>query len=102
MRTIMVRYKTKPERADENERLIRKVFEELRENSPAGIRYASFKLADGQSFVHIATIDAADGGNPLTRSEAFKSFTAGVMDRCEEPPVTTELSEVVGSYRFFV
>ena len=96
----MVRYKTKPERADENERLIRKVFEELRENSPAGIRYASFKLADGQSFVHIATIDTADGGNPLTQTSAFKSFLAGVLDRCEEPPVTAELSEI-GSYRFF-
>jgi quinol monooxygenase YgiN len=100
MRTIMVRYKTKPDRADENERLIRKVFEELREMSPAGIRYASFKLADGQSFVHIATTDSADGGNPLTQTPAFKTFVAGVKDRCEEPPVTTELSEV-GSYRFF-
>ena len=100
MRTIMVRYKTKPDRAEENERLIRKVFEELREMSPAGIRYASFKLADGQSFVHIATTDSADGGNPLTQTPAFKTFVSGVKDRCEEPPVTTELSEV-GAYRFF-
>ena len=96
----MVKYKTKAGRAEENELYVRNVFEELRETRPSGLRYATFKLPDGQSFVHIATIDTTDGSNPVTQSEAFKAFTAGIKDRCEEPPVATELSEV-GSYRFF-
>lgn len=100
MRTIMVRYKTKPGRAHENEQYVQKVFEELREIGPAGLQYATFKLPDGQSFVHFATIDTADGSNPLNQSAAFKAFTAGIKERCEEPPVAMELSEV-GSYRFF-
>jgi hypothetical protein len=100
MRTIMVRYKTKPDRTQENEASVRKVYEELRETGPAGLRYATFKLADGQSFVHIASIDTADGVNPLSRNAAFQAFVAGVKDRCEEPPTTSELSEV-GSYQFF-
>jgi hypothetical protein len=100
MRKIMVRYKVKPDKAGENERYIKAVFEELHKTAPAGLRYASFKLGDGVSFVHIAFVDAAEGGNPLTQTAAFKAFAAGVKDRCEEPPVTSELTEV-GSYGVF-
>jgi hypothetical protein len=100
MKTVMVRYKTKPDRAHENEQYIEKVFQELQKSRPEGVRYASFKLSDGVSFVHIAAIDTADGNNPLTQSAAFKSFQAGIKDRCEEQPVATDLMEI-GSYRFF-
>ena len=98
MKVVMVRYKTKPERAAENAQYVEKVFAELRQSSPAGLRYASFKLGDGVSFVHIAAIDTTDGSNPLTQSAAFKSFLAGIKDRCEEPPVATDMT-AIGSYR---
>ena len=96
---VMVRYKTKPDRAGENAQYIEKVFAELRQTSPAGLRYASFKLSDGVSFVHIAAIDTADGSNPLTQSAAFQSFLVGIKERCEEQPVATDLT-AIGSYRF--
>jgi hypothetical protein len=99
MRTIMVRYKTKPDCAEENAQYVRNVFEELGHSQPAGLRYATFRLPDGLSFVHIATIDTADGSNPVLQSPAFKAFTAGIKGRCEEPPVSADLTEV-GSYRF--
>jgi hypothetical protein len=99
MKTIMVRYKTKPDKAGENVRYIQKVFEELQRSSPAGLRYVSFTLSDGVSFVHIASIETADDSNPLTQSAAFKSFQAGIKDRCEEQPVATELT-AIGAYRF--
>jgi hypothetical protein len=100
MRTVMVRYKVKAERAAENERYVGEVFAQLERERPSGVRYATFKLDDGVSFVHIASIDAPDGTNPLTELSAFKTFTAGVKERCEEPPVTTRLNGV-GSYEFF-
>jgi hypothetical protein len=100
MKKIMVRYKTKPDRAHENEQYIEKVFQELQKSRPEGLRYASFKLSDGVSFVHIAFTESTDGNNPLTQSAAFKSFQAGIKDRCEEQPVATDLTEI-GSYRFF-
>ena len=96
-RQVMVRYKTKPDRAAENEDFIKKVFAALERDKPAGIQYSSFKLADRVSFVHIASYEMEDGQNPLTSIAEFKNFTAGVKDRCEEPPVTTEMT-VVGSY----
>lgn len=99
-RIIMVRYKVRADRAAENERYISKVFEQLERDRPGGLRYASFKLGDGVSFVHIVSLEAADGSNPLAELSAFKAFTAGVRDRCEEQPVAVDLNEV-GSYRFF-
>ena len=96
MRQIMVRYTTRPDQAEENARLIREVFEGLRKTAPTGITYASYRLDDGVSFVHIASIDDP-ANNPLQNLTAFKAFTAGVKDRCEVPPVTSVLHEV-GSY----
>ena len=39
MKRTIVRYKTKPETAQENERLIQQVFQELRAKSPQAVRY---------------------------------------------------------------
>jgi hypothetical protein len=100
MKRVMVKYKVKPDRAAENERYIQAVFAQLERDRPAGVRYASFKLDDGLHFVHIASLETADGSNPLAALEAFRQFTAQIKDRCDEPPVTTTLSEI-GAYRFF-
>ena len=89
MKRVMVRYKIKPDRVEENEQYIRAVFEELKAGTPDGVRYASFKLDDG----------AIEGdSNPLQDLSAFKAFTADIRERCDEPPVVVELSEI-GSYR---
>jgi len=96
MRQIMVRYTTRADQAEENARLVREVFESLRQTAPAGITYACYRLDDGVSFVHIASIDDP-ANNPLQGLSAFKAFTAGVKDRCDVAPVTSVLHEV-GSY----
>ena len=100
MKRILVRYRVKPEHADENRRLIESVFSELNEAAPAGLSYASFALEDGVSFVHMASIDTEDGSNPLGGLAAFKAFTQDIKDRCDEPPVAMEMTEI-GAYRFF-
>lgn len=100
MGRIMVRYKVKAERVEENERHVEAVFAQLDREKPAGIRYATFKLADGQSFMHIASVETADASNPLLALDAFRRFVGTVKDRCEEPPVTTELTEI-GAYGVF-
>ena len=43
------------------------------------------------SFVHVASVEAADGRNPLGQVEAFARFQEGIADRCDEPPVATEM-----------
>jgi hypothetical protein len=100
MKRMMIRYKVKADRAIENERYITSVFEQLKRDTPSGVRYAAFKLDDGVSFVHIVSVETADGSNPLGALSAFKAFTAEIQDRCEESPVAVDLNEI-GSYAFF-
>jgi len=97
MRIVMVRYTVKADRVEENERLVRAVYEELAQSAPEGLRYATFKLEDGRSFMHLAAVtDEAE--NPLSRQPAFAEFQREIADRCEIQPVVTRLEEV-GSYR---
>jgi hypothetical protein len=92
-KTIMVRYRTAEMHAGANEALVRAVFDELRARAPVGLRYASYLLADGVTFVHIATLETPDE-NPLVLLPSFKAFQKELKDRCVEPPVITELSAV--------
>src|SRR3954451_7979156 len=94
MKRVIVRYKVKPDRAAENEQLVRAVYEELHRTDPADMRYATFQLEDGVSFVHVHTNERSDGVNVLTSMDSFKKFQEGIRDRCEEAPVVTELREI--------
>ena len=97
MRQVMVRYKVKPDRVAENEQLVRAVYDELGRLAPAGLRYATFRLEDGVSFMHLA-IQTEDGQTPLAKLDAFQRFQENIRDRCDEPPAVTDLS-LIGSYR---
>ena len=100
MRLTFVQYRVKPGRAAENEAAIRAVFEQLARDAPSGVRYASLKLNDGVTFIHLASVETSDGANPLTGLAAFQAFVAGVKDRCEVPPSVQELNPV-GAYHLF-
>lgn len=94
----VIRYTTKPECAEENDALIRKVFAELAEESPEGLKYAAFRLADGVSFVHVALLEGEE--NPLASSAAFADFQSGIGDRVAEGPIPSDGS-MIGNYGAF-
>jgi acyl dehydratase len=93
--TRVIRYRTKPEHADENERLVRSVFAELAELHPAGLQYATFRLDDSVSFIHVAVTDGDE--NPLTSSPAFAAFQSAIGERCAEGPIPAEAT-VIGNF----
>jgi hypothetical protein len=96
-RTTVVRYQTHVEQADANQRLIEEVFAQLAAEDPGGLRYTAFRLADGVTFVHVATVEG--GVNPLAESTAFAAFQRDIGHRVVAPPVAGEAA-VVGSYGF--
>ena len=98
MKTTVVRYQAKPERADENQRLIEAVFGELEERQPDGFTYKAFRLDDGVSFIHVVIEHDIDQPESLQALPAFQAFVAGIADRCAVPPVATGAT-IVGSYR---
>jgi hypothetical protein len=97
MKHVMVRYKVKRDHVARNEELVRAVYDELHEKDPPGLRYATFRLDDGVTFVHFASMEN-EGPSPLLDVEAFGRFQEAIGERCDEAPVVTELSEI-GSFR---
>ena len=93
-RAVVVRYRTRPDAADDNERLIKAVFEELAAVRPGGVRYFTVRV-DETTFVHTALFDG--DANPLEDLPAFHAFTSGIAERCEEPPAPTA-GRLLGSY----
>jgi hypothetical protein len=98
MPTVVVRYKTKPERAEENRQLVENVFAELDGMGATGFAYASFRLEDGVSFVHVVVEEDGGGSVSLADVPAFRKFQAGIADRCEEQPVARQAT-LVGAHR---
>jgi hypothetical protein len=90
MSTAVIRYRTKPEAADENQRLIENVFAELAIKAPAGLCYSSFRLDDGVSFLHLAS------GEGLQDLPAFQEFQRNLADRLVEGPTRTSATQVGG------
>jgi hypothetical protein len=97
MKRTLIRYKTKSERTQENQRLIESVFEELDAKSPDGVRYLVLRLDDG-TFVHFVAVDTEDSASPIPGLEAFQLFQRGIKERCIEPP-QSRAATVVGNYR---
>ncbi len=92
---LIIRYRTRPESAEENSRLVRAVFASLAELEPNDFAYTTYRLADGVSFVHVARLDDAE--NPLVTLPAFAEFQRDLAERCVEQP-TPSAATVVGSY----
>ena len=98
MQQDLIRYRTRPEQAAANEEPIRAVYDELRETQPDGLSYATFKLPDQVTFLHL--VRTGQGPSPLLAVRAFGEFQAGIAERCDQLPVREQLT-TIGSYRLF-
>jgi hypothetical protein len=96
MKTTVVRYQAKPDRADENQRLIEAVFADKYE--PEGFTYKVFRLDDGVSFMHVVIEHDVENPSSLQDVPAFQVFVTDIGDRCDVPPLATGAT-VVGGYR---
>jgi hypothetical protein len=98
MKATVVRYQAKPEMADENQRLVEAVFDELAEREPAGFTYRVFRLEDGVSFIHVVIEHDVAGSDSLQAVPAFQAFVSNTAERCDVPPVASGAT-IVGGYR---
>ncbi|MFB9833061.1 hypothetical protein [Actinoallomurus acaciae] len=94
---VMFRCRVRPDEVARNLELLQDVYDEMRSVRPKGLRYATFRLEDGVTFVAFAEMDA--GPEVLRELRAFQRYRASLDERCDEPPVLTMLHEV-GSYGF--
>ena len=85
------------EAADENQRRVEGVFDELAAAKPDSVSYIVLRLAD-DSFVHVSFHDHGDDeANPIASTGAFAHFQDGHADR-RDGPVDQQTAELVGAY----
>jgi hypothetical protein len=93
---VMIRYRLRPDQLQPDRRLLDAVYDELAATRPQDVRYATFVLEDGVSFIALAE---GGGAGRFSQIESFRAYRQGLDDRCSDPPVVTELHDV-RSYRF--
>jgi hypothetical protein len=94
-RISVIRYRTRPDAAEENVQLVEAVYAALAEARPRNFEYATYRLDDGATFVHVARLP--DTENPLATLPEFVEFQRELVDRCIEQP-DPRGATVVGSY----
>lgn len=95
---LVTRYATQSTAAaDENQRRIEAVFDELAANRPDNVTYLVLRLADG-SFVHVSFHDHGDDEvNPIASTPAFAHFQDGHAER-RDGGVDQQTATLVGAY----
>jgi hypothetical protein len=95
---LVTRYATKSHAAaDENQKRIEGVFEELAEAKPVNVSYIVLRLAD-DSFLHVSFHNHGDDEtNPISSTSAFAHFQDGHESR-RDGGVDQQTATLVGSY----
>ena len=94
---LVTRYRMRSaDAADENQRRVEGVFEELAANAPDNVSYLVLRLAD-DSFVHVSFHDHGDEENPIASTAAFAHFQDGHADR-RDGAVDQQTAQLVGAY----
>jgi hypothetical protein len=95
---LVTRYATKSaEAADENQRRVEGVFEELAATRPDNVSYIVLRLAD-DSFLHVSFHNHGDDEvNPISSTSAFAHFQDGHADR-RDGGVDQQTATLVGAY----
>jgi len=95
---LVTRYATKSATAaDENQRRVEAVFEELAAAKPDNVSYIVLRLAD-DSFVHVSFHNHSDDEvNPISSTAAFSHFQQDHADR-REGGVDQQTATLVGAY----
>lgn len=92
---VMVQSKLKPDEVAGTLESLDAVYEELEAARPVGLRYTTYQLDDGVTFV--AIVEFADGPEVLQGLPAFQRYRESLDDKCDQAPVMSFLHEV-GSY----
>jgi hypothetical protein len=95
---LVTRYAMRSKQAaDENQRRVEGVFDELATTKPDNVSYIVLRLAD-DSFVHVSFHNHGDDEkNPITSAAAFAHFQEGHSDR-RDGNVDQQTATLVGAY----
>jgi quinol monooxygenase YgiN len=102
MKSVKVQYTVKSDYADTNKKNVAKVMADLRELAEPGIKYSTFVLDDGKTFVHIGMYSDQEALDVVNNLPSFQSFREQLKaSRPEAPPKGDNLTLVDSSYEIF-
>ena len=104
MKITRIQYTVPSGFAEQNKQNIAGVMQELRSLNHPGIRYSSYVLDDGKSFMHFVIYKDDDeaGKNVISNLQSFKHFQSELKaSNPEIPPKFEDLTLVGSSYEFF-
>jgi hypothetical protein len=97
MTVLIVNAKVKPESVAELDAAAGRMFAAIHQAQPEGIRYGSFRLADGVTYLAVLQVDEGVE-NPLPGLPEFQEFQESLKGWLAEPPAAGPAT-VVGAYR---
>jgi len=97
MKIVKVTYTTTAAYAEENQRNIKLVMEELQKLNPAGINYNACLSPDNKTFIHTAFFNTDDDQKYLNELPSFRHFQEQLLASGLEVPPRQEILSLVGS-----
>ena len=102
MKATRIQYTVQPGFAEQNKQNIAKVMEELRAANHPGLRYSSYVLEDGKTFMHFVMYNDEQSETVIQNLASFKHFQTALRgSNPEVMPKFENLSIVGSSYEIF-
>ena len=102
MKAVRVQYKVKETFVETNKANIRQVMSDLKAMNNSGIKYNSFILEDGQTFMHFAMYPDEATSQIVNDLPAFVKFRTALKESQPEiPPQAEKLELVASAYDIF-
>src|SRR4051812_44560104 len=101
MKIVRVQYKTTLQYAATNQANIRAVVKELQVLNHPGIKYSTYLLPDGQTFMHFDQFENEAAHELLQELESFKKFATELWASNLEVEPELQLPSLVGSTEQF-
>jgi hypothetical protein len=96
---MMIRATVKDECVPDVEEAVQALFAAIGKAQPPGVRYASYRLADSDTYVIVLEL-RDEAANPLPAIAEFRDFQENLKKWLAEPAMPERLT-TVGEYRSF-
>jgi hypothetical protein len=101
MKIVRVQYTTSKEYSPINQENIKQVVNELRKLNHPGIKYSTYLLPDGKTFMHFDQFENEAAHQVLQSLESFKKFSEELWASKMEVEPELELPSLVASTEAF-
>ncbi len=102
MKAVKVQYTVKESYVETNKQNIQAVMAELKRINNPGIKYSSFLLDDGKTFVHFGMYADEEAMSVTSNLDVFQKFRQELKEsQPESPPHAEDLTLVGSAYDIF-